>query len=71
MYADEAQKAEAEKMLYAIQNYRHDRLVARFTESFTHGLGEPDPKVRLLLALSMLNFVLEHRSKVSSNNTTL
>ncbi|VDP78850.1 unnamed protein product [Echinostoma caproni] len=62
---DEAQKAEAEKMLYAIERYRHDRLVARASEAFTHGLGEPDPKVRLMLALSMLNFVLERRGKAS------
>ncbi|TPP62272.1 Zinc finger MYND domain-containing protein 12 [Fasciola gigantica] len=62
---DEAQKAEAEKMLHAIESYRHERLVARSLGSFAHGLGEPDPKVRLLLALSMLNFVLERRSKAA------
>ncbi|TGZ69511.1 hypothetical protein CRM22_003713 [Opisthorchis felineus] len=62
---DEAQKAEAEKMLYAIEKYRHQRLVENQGASICHGLGKPDPKVRLLLALSMLNFVLDRRNKAA------
>ncbi|KAF7233711.1 hypothetical protein EG68_10995 [Paragonimus skrjabini miyazakii] len=61
---DDAQKAEAEKMLYAIEQYRHQRLIANESDTgITQALGQPDPKVRLLLALSMLNFILDRRSK--------
>ncbi|KAA3681897.1 uncharacterized protein DEA37_0000601 [Paragonimus westermani] len=61
---DDAQKAEAEKMLYAIEQYRHQRLIVSESDTgITQALGQPDPKVRLLLALSMLNFILDRRSK--------
>ncbi|CAH8592444.1 unnamed protein product [Dicrocoelium dendriticum] len=62
---DDAQKAEAEKMLYAIEKYRHQRLVLETSVPIHHGLGRPDPKVRLLLALSMFNFISDRRSKAA------
>ncbi|CAL8077298.1 unnamed protein product [Calicophoron daubneyi] len=62
---DEAQKAEAENMLHAIEKYRYQRLITHKTDKFNHALGTPDPKVQLFLALSMLNFVLDRKQKAA------
>ncbi|CAH8873835.1 unnamed protein product [Trichobilharzia szidati] len=60
---DDAQKAEAEKMLYAIEKYRQQRISEDGTNAIMHNPVRPDPKVRLYLTLSMLNYVLERKQK--------
>ncbi|CAH8568293.1 unnamed protein product [Schistosoma turkestanicum] len=62
-YIDDAQKAEAEKMLYAIEKYRHQCISENESSAITCNPVKPDPKIHLYLTLSMLNYVLERKEK--------
>ncbi|KAH8868951.1 Zinc finger MYND domain-containing protein 12 [Schistosoma japonicum] len=62
---DDAQKAEAEKMLYAIEKYRNHRISEDESNTIACNPFKPDTKVQLYLALSMLNYVLGRRQEVS------
>ncbi|VDQ13654.1 unnamed protein product [Trichobilharzia regenti] len=55
-------------MLYAIEKYRQQRIIEDGTNAIIHNPVRPDPKVRLYLTLSMLNYVLERKQKVSVRN---
>lgn len=60
---DDAQKAEAEKMLYAIEKYRNQRINENEPDAITCNPAKPDPKVQLYLTLSMLNYILERKQE--------
>ncbi|CAH8660807.1 unnamed protein product [Schistosoma curassoni] len=60
---DDAQKAEAEKMLYAIEKYHNQRISENELNASTCNPAKPDPKVQLYLTLSMLNYILERKQE--------
>ncbi|KAK4475292.1 hypothetical protein MN116_002362 [Schistosoma mekongi] len=60
---DDAQKAEAEKMLYAIEKYRNHRISEDEPNTIACNPFKPDTKVQLYLTLSMLNYVLGRRQE--------
>ncbi|CAI2735734.1 unnamed protein product [Schistosoma spindalis] len=60
---DDAQKAEAEKMLYAIEKYHNQRINGNESNAITCNSAKPDPKVQLYLTLSMLNYILERKQE--------
>ncbi|CAH8651357.1 unnamed protein product [Heterobilharzia americana] len=62
---DDAQKVEAEKMLYTIEKYHNQRVSEDEPDAIIYNPVTPDPKVILYLTLSMLNYVLEQKEKVS------
>ncbi|RTG85775.1 uncharacterized protein DC041_0002407 [Schistosoma bovis] len=60
---NDAQKAEAEKMLYAIEKYHNQRISENELNASTCNPAKPDPKVQLYLTLSMLNYILERKQE--------
>ncbi|KAL5108261.1 Zinc finger MYND domain-containing protein 12 [Taenia crassiceps] len=60
---DETDAAEAKKMLTSINRYRSQRAALDGAEFSTSAAGRPDPRARLLLALSMLFWLLNDKAK--------
>ncbi|VDM33676.1 unnamed protein product [Hydatigera taeniaeformis] len=60
---DETDAAEAKKMLTSINRYRSQRAALDGAEFGTSAAGRPDPRTRLLLALSMLFWLLNDKAK--------
>ncbi|CDS39368.1 Zinc finger MYND domain containing protein 12 [Echinococcus multilocularis] len=59
----ETDAAEAKKMLTTINRYRSQRAALDGAEFSTSAAGRPDPRARLLLALSMLFWLLNDKAK--------
>ncbi|VDL61340.1 unnamed protein product [Hymenolepis diminuta] len=66
---DQTDAAEAKKMLTAINKYRGQRAAWDRVEFNNSTAGRPDPKARLLLALSMLFWLLDDQIKVNASHS--